>query len=96
MVGELLGTKVLFTEFLSYLRLKDLIASGALSPRSVALSTYALCGFGHLASVAILLGGVGGLVPAHRPLVSRLAVRALVAATLATFSTAVVAGFFLQ
>lgn len=94
-MGELLGTKVLFTEFLSYLRLKELIALGALSPRSIALSTYALCGFGHLASVAILLGGVGSLVPAHRPLVGRLAFRALLAATLATFCTAIVAGFFL-
>jgi CNT family concentrative nucleoside transporter len=94
-VGKLLGVKVVFTEFLSYLQLKDLIASGALSARSIAITTYALCGFTHFGSIAIMIGGIGGLVPQQKPVVSRLALKALVAAFLANCMTAAVAGLFL-
>ena len=94
-VGKLLGIKVVFTEFLSYLQLKDLIASGALSARSIAIATYALCGFTHFGSIAIMIGGIGGLVPEQKPVVSRLALKALIAAFLANCMTAAVAGLFL-
>jgi CNT family concentrative nucleoside transporter len=94
-VGNLLGIKVVFTEFLSYLRFKELLASGALSPRSAAIATYALCGFTHFGSVAIMIGGLGGLVPEQKPVVTRLALKALAAAFLANCTTAAVAGLFL-
>lgn len=94
-VGKLLGIKVIFTEFLSYLQLKTAIAQQTLSPRTIAITTYALCGFTHFGSIAIMIGGFGGLVPEQKPVVSRLALKALLAAFLANCMTAAVAGLFL-
>jgi CNT family concentrative nucleoside transporter len=94
-VGKLLGIKVIFTEFLSYLQLKTIIAQQTLSPRTIAITTYALCGFTHFGSIAIMIGGFGGLVPELKPVVSRLALKALLAAFLANLMTAAVAGLFL-
>jgi CNT family concentrative nucleoside transporter len=94
-VGKLLGIKVIFTEFLSYLQLKTAIAGQTLMPRTIAITTYALCGFTHFGSIAIMIGGFGGLVPEQKVVVSRLALKALLAAFLANLMTAAVAGLFL-
>ena len=94
-MGQLLGIKTIFSEFLSYLQLKTHIAAETLSPRTIAITTYALCGFTHFGSVAILIGGIGTLVPEKKPVVSRLAIKALVAAFLATLMTAAVAGLLI-
>lgn len=94
-VGNLLGIKTIFTEFLAYLQLKTHIVQQTLSPRSIAITTYALCGFTHFGSIAILIGGIGALVPGQKPVVSRLAIKALLAAFLALMTTAAIAGLLI-
>jgi len=65
-VGYLLGTQVSANEFIAYMKLAAMKTSGELSARSVALSTYALCGFSNFSSVAIQIGGISALVPEKR------------------------------
>ncbi len=91
-VGRLLGTKTVLNEFLAYQNLQALVAEGKLGPRSIVISTYALCGFANFGSVAILIGGLGTLDPDRKGLIARLALRALVSGTLAAFMTACFAG----
>jgi len=91
-VGQLLGTKTILNEFLAYKAMQPLAESGAISPRSVTIATYALCGFANFGSVAILVGGLGMLDPERKGLYARLGLRALVAGTLAAFMTACYAG----
>lgn len=94
-VGNLLGIKTIFTEFLSYLQLKTHIVNETLSARTIAISTYALCGFTHFGSVAILIGGIGTLVPTKKSIVARLAIKSLIAGFLATMMTAAFASILL-
>jgi len=63
-------------------------------PRSAVIATYALCGFAHIASMAIFIGGISALVPEKRKVLARVGFRALIAATLACLMTASVAGTF--
>jgi len=92
-VGSLLGIKTVLNEFVSYLQLSTLLAGGSdLSPRSVVIATYALCGFANFSSIAIQLGGIGGIAPSRRSDLARLGLRAMVAGTLAAFMTATIAG----
>ncbi len=91
-VGELLGIKTVLNEFVAYQRLQEMIEAGMLSPRAVTISTYALCGFANFGSVAILMGGLGGVAPKRRGEVAALAIKALIAGTLAAFMTACYAG----
>jgi CNT family concentrative nucleoside transporter len=91
-VGKLLGTKTVFNEFLAYLELKNLIAQGSLSARSVVISTYALCGFANFGSLAILIGGLGGIVPERKGEVAGLGIKAMISGTFACFITACIAG----
>jgi CNT family concentrative nucleoside transporter len=92
-VGSLLGIKTVLNEFVSYLQLSTLLAGGSdLSPRSVVIATYALCGFANFSSIAIQLGGIGGIAPSRRSDLARLGMRAMVAGTLASFMTATIAG----
>lgn len=89
-VGMLLGKKTVFNEFLAY---QDLVAlRSQLSPRATVIATYALCGFANFGSVAIQIGGVGGLVPSRREDIARLGMRAMIGGTLATFMMATIAG----
>jgi CNT family concentrative nucleoside transporter len=94
-VGQMLGIKTIFTEFLAYLQLKTHIVEMTLSPRTIAITTYALCGFTHFGSIAILIGGIGTLVPTQKPVVSRLAIKALIAGFLATMMTAAITSLLL-
>ncbi len=94
-VGALLGVKTVLNEFLAYQQLAELQAAGALSPRASIIASYALCGFANFGSLAILLGGIGGLAPERRPEVAQLGLRAILAGSLATFMTACVAGMLL-
>jgi CNT family concentrative nucleoside transporter len=72
-----------------------LIEQGALThPRSAIIASYALCGFAHIASLAIFVGGIGALVPEKYKDLSRVAFKALLAATLACLMTGAVAGLF--
>ena len=67
----------------------------ARAPRSAVIASYALCGFANFGSPAILLGGLGGLVPSRRAEVARLGLRSILSGSLATFMTACVAGMLL-
>jgi CNT family concentrative nucleoside transporter len=78
----------------AYQELGALATSQALSPRSVLILSYALCGFAHLASTGIFVGGIAALVPERRDDLAALGPRALIGATLATLMTGAVAGFF--
>ncbi|MFN0087989.1 MAG: NupC/NupG family nucleoside CNT transporter [Blastocatellia bacterium] len=93
--AKLLGERVLLTEVVSYQDLAQMIASGQLTdPRTVVILTYALCGFAHVASMTIFVGGTAALAPSRRDDLASLGFRALLAATLATLMTGCVAGIF--
>jgi CNT family concentrative nucleoside transporter len=94
-VGALLGVKTVLNEFLAYQQLSELMQAGQLTTRSAVIASYALCGFANFGSLAILLGGIGGLVPERRPEVARFGLRSILAGSLATFMTACVAGMLL-
>jgi CNT family concentrative nucleoside transporter len=94
-VAKILGDRTVLTEVFSYGRLAELMSSGVLrDPRSAIIASYALCGFAHVASLAIFIGGTGALVPTRLKDISRLGFRALLAATLACLMTGAVAGTF--
>ncbi len=94
-IAKVLGDRTILTEVFSYRRLAELIAGGALrDPRSAIIASYALCGFAHVASLAIFIGGTGALVPTRIKDISRIGFRALLAATLACLMTGAVAGTF--
>ena len=92
-VSELLGLRLILTEIPSYLKLAEFAAKGG-DPRSVLIASYALCGFAHVASVAVFVGGIGAMAPGRMGVLSRLGFRALLAATLVTLMTGAVAGLF--
>jgi len=91
-VSHLLGMKTVLNEFLAYQEMQTLITQGKLSPRAVTITTYALCGFANFGSIAILIGGLGGIDPHRRGEVAALGIKALIAGTLAAFMTAGLAG----
>jgi CNT family concentrative nucleoside transporter len=94
-IAKVLGDRTILTEVFSYGRLAELMASGALrDPRSAIIASYALCGFAHVASLAIFVGGTSALVPTRVRDLSRIGFRALLAATLACLMTGAVAGTF--
>jgi CNT family concentrative nucleoside transporter len=94
-VGSLLGVKTVLNEFLAYAELAPLIEQGNLSGRSAVIASYALCGFANFGSLAILLGGIGGMAPSRRSDVARFGLRSILAGTLATLMTGCVAGILL-
>ena len=92
-VGSLLGIKTVLNEFVAYLQLANTLSADAgLSPRSVVIATYALCGFANFSSIGIQIGGIGGLAPSRRSDLARIGMRAMIAGTLASFMTATIAG----
>lgn len=94
-VGHLLGLKIVANEFLAYMELQKYITAGTLSPRSITIATYALCSFANFGSLAILIGGIGGIAPEMRKDVARLGLRALAAGCIAGFMTATIAGILI-
>ncbi len=94
-VGALIGVKTVLNEFLAYQDLGSQISAGTLAPRSAVIASYALCGFANFGSLAIMIGGIGGLAPERRGEVAELGLRSIVSGTLASFSTACVAGMLL-
>lgn len=94
-VAALLGERTIVTELVSYQHLSRYISDGTLTnPRSIIIVSYALCGFSHIASLAIFVGGISALVPERAKDLARLGLRALFAATLACLMTGAVAGVF--
>lgn len=94
-VGSLLGQKMVINEFIAYSSLADMKNAGVLTERSVIISTYALCGFANFSSIAIQIGGIGGMAPQRQGDLSKLGVRALLAASLATMMSGTIAGALL-
>lgn len=92
--ARLLGERWILTEVVSYQHLAEFMKSGQISPRTLVVMSYALCGFTHVPSVAIFVGGISALAPERRDDLARLSWRALWAATLATLLTGAVAGVF--
>jgi CNT family concentrative nucleoside transporter len=94
-VATLLGERTIVTEVVSYKHLNQFIQDGVLSDaRSITITSYALCGFAHVASLAIFVGGLSALAPARAKDLARVSFRALYAATLACLMTGCVAGLF--
>lgn len=94
-IAKIIGERLIVTEVTAFQDLANLLNSGvSLSPRSVVITTYALTGFAHVASLAIFVGGISALVPERLKDLSQLGFRALLGATLACLMTACIAGFF--
>lgn len=95
-VGRLLGEKLILTEFIGYISLADLKASGAFAEtKSIIMATYILCGFANFSSIGIQIGGIGALAPKRRVLLSQYGMRALLAGTLASLMSATIIGAIL-
>jgi CNT family concentrative nucleoside transporter len=94
-VGPLLGIKTIVNEFVGYAEMETMVAAGRLSERSEIIATYALCGFSNFSSIAIQIGGIGGIAPERKQDLARLGLRAMVAGSLACFQTATIAGLLL-
>jgi len=95
-ISRIIGERIILSEVTAFQDLAHVIAQGSISARSVVITTYALTGFAHIASVAIFVGGYAALVPARAGDLSRLGFRALFGATLATLLSASIAGIFYQ
>ena len=91
--GALFGEKLILNEFVAFSHLNDYLAG--MSPRTLAVTTFSLCGFANLSSIAILLGGLGVLVPEKRDLIGQLGLKAVLAASLSNLMSAALAGIML-
>jgi CNT family concentrative nucleoside transporter len=92
--GGLFGTKMVLNEFVAFIELARV--QGELSPATVAIVTFALCGFANFSSIAIQMAVTGGLAPNQRPMIARLGIKALVAGSLANLMSAALAGLMLS
>lgn len=90
LVGQLLGEKMAINEFVAYLHLSQTVEQ--LSYRSIVISTYALCGFANFGSIAIQIGGIGGMAPSRRSEIAKLGIKSMIAGSIAAFMTATIAG----
>jgi CNT family concentrative nucleoside transporter len=90
--GGLFGTKLVLNEFVAFI---DLGAMKDLAPRTVAIITFALCGFANFSSIAIQMAATGSLAPNQRPMIAKLGIRALIAGSLANLMSAALAGLLL-
>ena len=93
--GGLIGQKIVLNEFIAYGQLADVPVgdgAGAISMQTKLILTYALCGFANFSSIAIQIGGIGGLAPERRPDLARFGLRAVLGGSIATFMTATIAG----
>lgn len=95
LAGNLLGQKLVMNEFVAYISLGDAIKSGALSPRTITIMTYALCGFANISSIGIQLGGIGGLAPERKSDIAQLGIKALIGGTLVTLMNAAIIGILI-
>jgi CNT family concentrative nucleoside transporter len=99
-VGSLIGQKVVINEFVAYLQLAEIINGNvpgvSLTDHGKLIATYALCGFANFSSIAIQIGGIGGLAPERRTDLARFGMRAVLGGTIATLMTATIAGVLSQ
>lgn len=92
-VGNLIGVRFIVNEFKAFIDLGTV--KSQLDPRSYVIATYALCGFANLSSIAIQIGGIGGLAPERKSDLARLGLKAVIAGTLANFMSACIAGMLI-
>jgi CNT family concentrative nucleoside transporter len=96
LTGQLLGEKLILTEFIGYVSLSELKAAGAFSDyKSIIMATYMLCGFANFASIGIQIGGIGSLAPGKRKLLSEYGLKALIGGTLASLLSATIIGMII-
>ena len=94
-IGRIIGERVIVTEVTAYQDLAVVMADGILTnSRSAVICSYALCGFAHVASAAIFIGGISAVAPGTTHTLSRVGIKALIAATLACLMTGCIAGMF--
>lgn len=94
-VGSLMGTKMVINEFVAYSDLAPMIHQGALSPKSIVIASFALCGFANFSSIAIQLGGIGAMVPSRKADLARLGFKAMICGTMASYISASLAGILM-
>jgi CNT family concentrative nucleoside transporter len=95
--GSFIGQKLVVNEFVAYLNFAPFLADGAavvLSPKTTAIVSFALCGFANLSSIAILLGGLGGMAPSRRKDIARFGLLAVMAGTMSNLMSGTIAGLF--
>lgn len=91
-VGSLIGTKLVLTEYIAYINLAELTATQALSDRTIFMATFALCGFANFTSIAIQIGGIGGIAPSRKSELAAFGMKAVLAGSMANLMTATYAG----
>jgi CNT family concentrative nucleoside transporter len=95
-VGNLIGTRAVLNEFIAYNQLGILAKTGAVSPRTLSIATFALCGFANLGSVGMQIGGIGALIPHRRNDLAKLGMRALLAGTMANLMSASIVSMLIK
>lgn len=96
--GQMIGLKLAVNEFVGYLEFAKYLAPESavhLSEKTVAIITFALCGFANFSSIAILIGGIGAMAPNRRGDIARLGIKAVIAGSLANLMSATIAGLFI-
>ncbi len=100
LMGQLLGIKIVSSEFVAFVKLADFKTSGVsnilLSKKSITMATFMLCGFANLASIGIQIGGIGVLAPGQRKNLSELGLKAMIAGTIVSLISACFAGILVS
>ena len=92
--GSLFGEKIILNEFVAYSHLNEYL--DGMSAKTKAIVTFSLCGFANLSSIAILLGGLGSLIPEKKELIARFGMKAVAAGSLSNLMSAALAGLLLS
>ena len=95
LVGNLIGTRAVLNEFIAYTQLGRMARAGAVSTPTLAIATFALCGFANIGSVGMQIGGIGALIPKRRNELARLGLRAMLAGTIANLMSASIVSMLL-
>ncbi len=93
--GNMMGTKMALNEFVAYSDLVPMIKAKALSPKTITILSFALCGFANFSSIAIQVGGIGELAPERRTDLAKLGLKAMICGTMASYLSATIAGILL-
>jgi concentrative nucleoside transporter, CNT family len=91
-LGTLLGTKIVINEFVAYMQMAQFVGQDLLGAKTITMATFALCGFANFSSIAIQIGGIGGIAPGRKSDLARFGIMAVFAGTLANLMTATIAG----
>ena len=89
-----MGTKLIINEFIAYTQLGPMVSANALQPKSIIIATFALCGFANFSSIAMLVGGIGEMIPERKHELAKLGFPAMICGTLASYLSASLAGIF--